>query len=111
MGARLIVLVRKNGRPGSAVLSICFCALSFLVIPASAQLPTEDRAISASELAKDNLDRVAASESQITGVLNANPGLFVELKRWVARDAADRGQILRDSDLTDAALLSRLTGD
>ena len=111
MRARLIVLVRKNGRPGSAVLSICFCALSFLVIPASAQQPTEDRAISASELAKDNLDRVAASEGQITAVLTANPGLFVELKRWIAKDAADRGQILRDSDLTDAALLSRLAND
>ena len=71
----------------------------------------EGQAISTSELAKDNLDRVAASESQITTVLNANPGLFVELKRWAAKDAADRGQILRDSDLADAALLSRLTND
>jgi len=35
----------------------------------------------------------------------------VELKRWAAKDAADRGQIVRDSDLTDAALLSRLTND
>ena len=111
MGARLIVLVTKKRSPGLVVLSICLCAVSFLIIPASAQQPTEDRAISASELAKDNLDRVAASESQITAVLNANPGLFVELKRWIAKDAADRGQILRDSDLTDAALLSRLTND
>jgi polysaccharide biosynthesis/export protein len=67
--------------------------------------------ISSSELAKDNLDRVAASESQIIAVLNANPGLFVELKRWVAKDAADRGQVLKDSDLTDAAILSRLAND
>ena len=35
----------------------------------------------------------------------------MELKRWVAKDTADRGQILRDSDLTDAAILSRLTND
>jgi polysaccharide biosynthesis/export protein len=95
-----------------AVLSICLCSLfSFLVIRAFAQQPTEDRAISASELAKDNLDRVAASESQITAVLNANPGLFVELKRWVAKDAADRGQIVKDSDLTDGAILTRLMND
>ena len=71
----------------------------------------QESAISVSELAKDNLERVAASEAQITAVLNANPGLFVELKRWAARDAADRGQIVRDSELTDAALLSRLTND
>ena len=84
---------------------------SFLVIRAFAQQPTEDWAISASELAKDNLDRVAASESQITAVLNANPGLFVELKRWIAKDAADRGQILKDSDLTDSTILGRLGSD
>ena len=67
--------------------------------------------IPASELAKDNLDRVAAAESQIRAVLNANPGLFVELKRWVAEDAAGRGQLLRESDLIDAAILSRLAND
>src|SRR5438309_3126551 len=75
------------------------------------QATGQDSTISASELAKDNLERVAASEAQITAVLTANPGLFVELKRWAARDAADRGQIARDSDLTDAALLSRLAND
>ena len=71
----------------------------------------DGRAISASELAKDNLDRVAASEAQITAVLNANSGLFVELKRWVAKDAADRGQIIKDTDLTDSAILVRLSSD
>src|SRR5580704_9909451 len=111
MGARLVEKVNKNGSTGAAVLSVCLYALYFLVIPASAQQPTEDRTISASELAKDNLDRVAASEAQITAVLNANPGLFVELKRWVAKDAADRGQILKDSDLTDASILLRLSND
>src|SRR5256885_16482711 len=109
MGTRLIVVVTKKGSPGPAVRAICLCALSFLVIPASAQ--TQDTTISASELAKDNLDRVAASEGQITAVLNANPGLFLELKRWVAKNAADRGESFRDFDLTDAAPLSKLTND
>jgi polysaccharide export outer membrane protein len=110
MGARLIVLITKGRR--TAVLSICLCVWSlFLVTGAFAQQATDGRPISASELAKDNLDRVAASEPQITAVLNANPGLFVELKRWVAKDAADRGQILKDSDLTDAFILSRLSND
>lgn len=77
----------------------------------SQQAAGSANAPSISELAKDNLDRVAASEAQITAVLNVNPGLFVELKRWVAKDTADRGQVLKDSDLTDGAILSRLTTD
>jgi protein involved in polysaccharide export with SLBB domain len=112
MGSRVIVLVTKGRNLKTAVFAIYLYALFFFHVSyAFAQQPTENQTISASELAKDNLDRVAASESQITGVLNANPGLFVELKRWVARDAADRGQIIRDSDLTDAAILSRLAND
>jgi protein involved in polysaccharide export with SLBB domain len=67
--------------------------------------------VSASQLAKDNLDKVSASEAQITAALNANPGLLVELKRWVAQQAADSGQIIRDSDMTDATIASRLAND
>src|ERR1700758_3688095 len=111
MEARLIVLVLKRRSLRAAVLSVCACALSFLAVPASAQQPADSRAISASELAKDNLERVAASEGQITAILNANPGLFVELKRWIAKDAADRGQIIKDTDLTDSAILVRLSND
>jgi len=110
--ARLIVLVTRERSFRIAAVSICFCALLLLLSTRGfARQATQDQVISASELAKDNLDRVAASESQITAVLNANPGLFVELKRWVAKDAADRGQIVKDSDLTDAAILTRLTND
>jgi hypothetical protein len=88
--------------------------ISWVVAGVSAfaqQTTTQSNVISASELAKENLDRVSASEAQITAVLNANPGLFVELKRWMAKDAADRGQILKDSDLRDSAVLSRLASD
>lgn len=106
MGSRVSAAVRERRSLRRAVLSLSLCALS--VPCAFAQRPTEPGSISSSELTKDNLDKVAASESQITSVLNANPGLLVELKRWAARDAADRGQILRDSDLSDAAILSRL---
>jgi polysaccharide biosynthesis/export protein len=94
---------------------LAFLGLSvslFLSSGASAQeRANQDSTTSGSELARGNLDRVAASESQVTTVLNANPGLLVELKRWVAEDAADRGQLLKDSDLTDAAILSRLGSD
>ena len=37
-----------------------------------------------SDLAKDNLNRVAASPVQIKAVLVKDPGLLVELKQWVA---------------------------
>jgi polysaccharide export outer membrane protein len=64
-----------------------------------------------SELAKENFDRVAASETQIAAVLRTNPGLFVELKRWIAKDASDHGQLIQDEDLEDSAVLTRLTRD
>lgn len=70
-----------------------------------------DTSAKTSELTLQNLDRVAASASQITAVLNGDPGLLVELKRWVAKDAADRGQVVGDADLTDDAIFTRLSGD
>jgi protein involved in polysaccharide export with SLBB domain len=38
-------------------------------------------------------------------------GLLVEVKRWVAKDATDHGQIVSDSDLTDDAIFDRLNSD
>jgi polysaccharide export outer membrane protein len=64
-----------------------------------------------SELAKDNLDRVAASSVQIREVLVKDPGLIVELKRWVAKEAADNGQVIEDSSLSDQAIFDRLDRD
>src|ERR1700746_135175 len=53
-----------------------------------------------SDLGKDNLSRVAASSAQIRTVLVKDSGLLVELKRWVAKEATDNGQIVQDSDLS-----------
>jgi hypothetical protein len=64
-----------------------------------------------SELMKDNLDRVSASAAQLKAVLMQNTGLLVELKRWIAKDASDSGQVLADEDLSDAAVFQRLAGD
>jgi len=69
------------------------------------------RAPELSELAKDNLNRVAASSVDIREVLVSNAGLLVELKRWVAREAADNGQIVEDSNLSDQAIFERLDHD
>ena len=64
-----------------------------------------------SELTRDNLDRVAASAAQLKAVLVRDTGLMVELKRWMAKDASDNGQVVADEDLTDAAVYERLTND
>ncbi len=67
--------------------------------------------LQASELEKGNLSRVAASPAQIKEVLIKDPGLLVELKRWIAKDASDNGQIVSDEDLTDDAVFDRLVND
>ena len=57
--------------------------------PAQQATPT-----AVSDLASENLNRVAASATQIEEVLRKEPGLLVELKRWVAKEATDRGQLV-----------------
>ena len=64
-----------------------------------------------SELTKENLGRVGASPNQIQAVLRQQPGLLVELKRWVAQEAASNGQIVKDADLTDQKIFARLFSD
>ena len=69
------------------------------------------RPLQSSDLAKENLSRVAASAGEIKPVLLKDSGLLVELKRWVAKDATDHGQIITDTDLTDDAIFDRLEND
>ncbi len=92
-----------------STITILFVALLFSC-PAfsqqARQAPGQD-----SELTKENLARVGASALQIQGVLRQQPGLMVELKRWVAQEAASNGQIVKDSDLTDAKVFARLVND
>src|SRR5450755_305938 len=77
----------------------------------SAQERLAAEPIAASGLAEENLNRVAASADQVGDALRKDPGLMVELKRWVAKEATDQSQILDDSDLADEAILERLTRD
>src|SRR5713101_5524944 len=60
------------------------------------------------DIISDNLDRVAASADQILEVLNKESGLMVEFKQLLAEDAGKSGQILEESDLSDAAINERL---
>ena len=70
-----------------------------------------DRGAGLSELGKENLSRVAASSVQIQVVLLKDTGLLVELKRWVAKEATDNGQVVEDSNLSDQAIFDRLDHD
>jgi polysaccharide biosynthesis/export protein len=78
--------------------------------------PTADENITSTKkefsgLEKENLSRVAASASQLRAVLAKDAGLMVELKRWIAKEATDNGQIVSDESLTDDAVFDRLTTD
>ena len=64
-----------------------------------------------SGIVADNLDRVAATAEQILEVLNRDAGLMVELKRAMAQDAGESGQILEESDLSESAVTERLRED
>jgi protein involved in polysaccharide export with SLBB domain len=64
-----------------------------------------------SDLGQQNLGRVAASAAQLKAVLVKDEGLLIELKRWIAKEATDSGQVVEDSDLTEAAIFERLEVD
>lgn len=66
---------------------------------------------SSNPLATLNLDQVAASTSEIRTVLSENPGLMVELKRLLALQATERGQLLSRDDLSDEAVYDKLNDD
>jgi len=79
-------------------------------IVAPTDMPSERRP-GISELARDNYGRVAASVLQIKDVLSKDPGIMVEVKRLIAKEASDNGQLVNEDDLTDQAVNDRLTND
>jgi len=69
------------------------------------------RPVDSPDLARENLGRVAASAVQLQTVLLKDAGILVELKRWVANEATNSGQIVDDDSLTDQAIFDRLEHD
>ena len=67
--------------------------------------------VSQSELSRQNMSHVAASVGQLVQIFHRDPGLMVELKAWVAKDATEHGQLISDSDLSDEAIFDRLEND
>jgi polysaccharide export outer membrane protein len=76
-----------------------------------AQQPASRAVRPSPDLAVDNLDRVAATAEQILEFLRRDAGLMVEFKRLLAQDAGAAGQLLDETDLTDAAVTERLNED
>src|SRR5690348_15729493 len=79
--------------------------------PASDQARSEIGVEQSPDLSQENLAHVAASAAQIRAVLVKDEGLMVELKRWIAKEATDNGQVVDDSNLTDQAIFDRLERD
>jgi polysaccharide biosynthesis/export protein len=91
------------------ILSI-LCLLFLCHVAANAQ-NQRTAPVAPSELAQENMSIVAASPADIKAVLVKDAGLMVELKRWVAKDATNHGQIISESDLTNDAIFDRLEND
>jgi polysaccharide biosynthesis/export protein len=72
---------------------------------------SRDDSSSLSDLAQENLDHVAASSIQIREILVKDAGLLVELKRWIAKEASDNGQVVQESKLSEPAIFERLDRD
>jgi hypothetical protein len=107
---------RIFNRQGAMKKCIQFPIAAFLILvvlhmPAARAQQRNNNTPKISDLAMQNLSRVAASASEVKSVLVKDPGLMVELKRWVAKDATDHGQIISDSDLTDDAIFEKLESD
>jgi protein involved in polysaccharide export with SLBB domain len=99
------------------VLTLFFCPMVRAQRQTEKQGATRDQSRNTSgveqspDFAQENLGRVAASAIQIRLVLVKDEGLLVELKRWVAKEATDNGQVVEDSTLTDQAIFERLERD
>ena len=85
-----------------------FLAVGCLSLYAQTQKPPSP---AESDLATQNLEHVAASSGQLFAIFRSDPGLMVELKKWIAKDATAHGQVISDSDLTDEAIFIRLEDD
>src|SRR5258707_6350980 len=102
------------------LLSLAICVTQLFCTPVHAQRDGQSmgrdavpayRESRSSDLENENLKHVAASAAQIEDVLRKDAGLLVEVKRWAAKEAADNGQVVEDSDLSDQAIFDRLARD
>jgi polysaccharide biosynthesis/export protein len=99
---------------GPRMTALSATSILLLILMCCAVAKAQDRQttpLASSELGQQNMSLVAASAADIKTVLVKDAGLMVELKRWVAKDATDHGQIIGESDLTNDAIFDRLDSD
>jgi protein involved in polysaccharide export with SLBB domain len=104
-----VKLIRVSGT-GVRKIACVLIAVLFGCLATSAQ-SQRPASTPSSDLGRDNLSRVAASAADLKIVLLRDAGLLVELRRWIAKDATDHGQVVSDSDLTNDAIFERLGAD
>src|ERR1700691_4467699 len=107
---RIFPAIQRVWRARILAAALCGIAVGLSCLPADAQIRDSASAAS-SPLARDNMALVGASAAEIKVVLLKDAGLLLELKRWVAKDATDHGQIVTETDLTDDAIFDRLEMD
>jgi polysaccharide biosynthesis/export protein len=101
----------SSWRPGGPAFAFLIFAWAFSPHVAAAQQPAMNSREVRSDLADQNQSRVSASAEEVKSILLRDAGLLVELKRQVAREATNRGQIISDADLADDAIFERLETD
>ncbi|HET9409323.1 MAG TPA: SLBB domain-containing protein, partial [Candidatus Sulfotelmatobacter sp.] len=80
--------------------------------PIQGQLPPSQDSLKApGTLGEENLLRVSASADEIIRVIQDDSGMMLELKKWIATNATNHGQIVEDDDLTDDAVTDRVRHD
>ncbi len=89
----------------------CLVLLVATLVGSGMAQTQKPQVITESDLSRQNMEHVAASSGQLFAIFRSDPGLFVELKRWIAKDATAHGQVIADTDLTEEAIFARLEED
>jgi polysaccharide export outer membrane protein len=113
----LLRIPRNISRQGDASTRKSILLVSSVLLIAVGTVPAWSQQVNGNppphttDLALQNLNQVAASVGDLKAILIKDVGLMVELKRWVAKDATDHGQIVGETELSDYAIFDRLTTD
>jgi polysaccharide biosynthesis/export protein len=92
-------------------LQILARVVCIVVLCSTVSSQTRQKPVSQSELARQNMEHVAANTEELALILHRDPGLMVEVKRWIAKDATDHGQIITEADLAEDVIFDRLEMD
>src|ERR1700731_1691228 len=101
-----------NPKAFRRIVIVCSLAASFTAAAQTQPSHTPARTpVTPADIIKENLDRAAATPEQILEDLNKDPGLMLEFKQVLARDAGINGQILAEVDLSEIAIAESLRVD